>query len=290
MTRPQQTRGRRSARLAVVAAGVVTATVLTWTGTATAPVEPVLPAAAGAPTASQAPAPAATAQSLAAPRALGRTRPLAAAAPAAVRATTGLPSTCSARSTRHQRALERHLGLRVDGRNSPTDCGAIKAFQKRNGVRGASGTATALTAGIARRLDLALSRTDECQKGALVVCADLDSQTVWIAERGTVVFGPFPMRSGRPKFESDAGSFSVFLKSRHHFSSQYEVPMPYAMFYNNGEALHVSRRYLYRGKGTHGCVQILPEVAPEMWRRIGVGTRVHVFGSGSGGSTGTRQF
>ncbi len=272
-------------RYALLGLGTAVVTAATLTGTQT------LASTASEPTAGPsvvgAPPPPAPASAPSAPPSGPTARTTVAAAPA--RSAALQRPTCNARTTKHQERLERHLGLFVDGRNSRTDCGAIKAFQKRHGLRSPDGRADQRTVRITRRLDKARERAHLCSARKMVVCADLTSQTVWIAEHGTITYGPFPMRSGRPKFESDTGTFPVFLKSRHHFSSQYEVPMPYAMFYNAGEALHVSRRYLYKGKGTHGCVQILPNVAPEMWRRIQIGTTVQVFGSGSGGSTGTAR-
>ena len=256
----------------VTAAAVTTATAVLWSG---AP--PTDVGRASSPVPGSAPATAGSAGATDRARTGPSTGPVR-AAPAA-RAQLRRPS-CRAASTRHQRTLERSLGLAVDGRNSRADCATIRAFQRRNGIRPATGRADATTAQVARRLDSARDRLDRCEAREIVVCADLTTQTVWIAQQGAVTYGPFPMRSGRARFESDRGSFSVFLKSRHHVSSQYDVPMPYAMFYNGGEALHVSKRYLYRGKGTHGCIQVLPHVAPVLWERVRTGTPVQVFGEG----------
>ena len=209
--------------------------------------------------------------------------PVAAAAPAAAAPTVAAPTVaaagCAAGTGPHQSQLERHLGLPVDGRNSAADCAAIKAFQVRHGIAPAQGYAGSVTSDVARRLDRVEGRLGLCTTRRKVVCTDLSTQMLWIAERGKVTFGPYPMRSGRNGYETRSPVVrKVTWKDIDHVSSVYRSPMPYSMFFDGGEAFHTSDRYLHDPLGSHGCVHVLPRVARAMWDRVPVGTHVHVFG------------
>ena len=54
------------------------------------------------------------------------------------------------------------------------------------------------------------------------------------------------------------GKFSVLWKSRNHVSSIYHTPMPYAMFFSGGQAVHYSADFAARGYNgaSHGCVNV----------------------------------
>lgn len=198
--------------------------------------------------------------------------PVAVAAPASA-------ATCTAGTGPYQRQVEAYLGRVVDGRNSAADCAAIAAFQARYGISPAAGYAGPTTYRVVQRLKSARSRAGLCAPRAKVVCTDLTSQTLWIAERGRITFGPYPMRSGRNGYETRSPvTKRVYWKHIDHVSSIYRSPMPYSMFFDGGEAFHVSNRYLYGEPGSHGCVHILPRIARAMWDRVPVGTYVQVFG------------
>jgi lipoprotein-anchoring transpeptidase ErfK/SrfK len=185
---------------------------------------------------------------------------------------------CTAGTSTHQKKLERFLGLVPDGKNSKKDCRAIRKFQRQYGIQPADGRAGKVTSKLVTRLRHSADRAHKCDARAKVVCADLKSQTVWIAKRGVTTWGPYPIRSGRDGYETRKGFFHVQSKDIDHVSSIFGSPMPYAMFFSGGQAFHISDRYLYDPLGSHGCVHILPRVAQEMWDRVDVGTAVQVFG------------
>ncbi len=191
-------------------------------------------------------------------------------------------TSCTAGTSPYQRQVEGYLGLRIDGRNSSSDCVAIKAFQRRSQISPASGYAGATTYGLVKRLRLAKQRSSLCVSRAKVVCVDLTSQTVWIAENRRITFGPHPIRSGRNGYETRTGVFKVYRKNIDHVSSIYGSPMPYAMFFSRGQAFHISDRYLYNQLGSHGCVHVNSRAIKVMWQRMPVGTTVHVFGNKPG--------
>jgi lipoprotein-anchoring transpeptidase ErfK/SrfK len=57
--------------------------------------------------------------------------------------------------------------------------------------------------------------------------------------------------------------FTLYWKSRHHVSTLYDSPMPYAMFFSGGQAVHFSYDFAARGYagGSHGCVNVRDETA-----------------------------
>jgi len=185
---------------------------------------------------------------------------------------------CNADSGPKQTKLEKYLGLEPDGQNSKKDCKAIRKFQRKYGIEPAEGYAGKVTGKLVKRLRQSADRAHKCDTRAKVVCADLKSQTVWIAEHGVITWGPYPIRSGRDGYETRKGLFHVQSKDIDHVSSIFGSPMPYAMFFSGGQAFHISDRYLYDPLGSHGCVHILPKVAKKMWNRVDVGTTVQVFG------------
>ena len=69
------------------------------------------------------------------------------------------------------------------------------------------------------------------------------------------------VRFGTDEMPTREGSFSVQWKSRNHVSTIYNTPMPYAMFFSGGQAVHYSADFAARGYngGSHGCVNVRDE-------------------------------
>ena len=78
------------------------------------------------------------------------------------------------------------------------------------------------------------------------------------------------------------GQFKVYRKSLHHVSSLYHSPMPYAMFFSGGQAVHYSSDFAARGYNgcSHGCVNVRNKTAiAYMYARVPIGTKVVVYRS-----------
>lgn len=209
-----------------------------------------------------------------------------------------LPTTASAAECAtgpYQSYAEKYLGLAVDGKNSAADCLKIKAFQSDNGIKPVAGYAGPTTYKVMQRKTSARSRASYCPAYSKVVCVDLTSQMMWIAKEGKRVWGPYAIRSGRNGYETrvtrNRGGYcptwrstgtldycKVYHKNINAWSSIWNVPMPYAMFFDGGIALHTSSRYIYDEPGSGGCVHILPNKASYLWNNIPTGTKVFVFG------------
>ena len=202
---------------------------------------------------------------------------------------------CTAGTGPYQKQVEAFLGLRVDGRNSTSDCLAIQKWQRDNDIVPAAGYAGPLTNSVVSRKLLAGKRVDLCPRLSRVVCVDLTSQMMWIAEDDDRVWGPYAIRSGRDGYETrttqnrggdcrsrrSTGSqdyCTVFRRHRDYYNSSGDH-MPYSMFFDGGEAFHTYReRYIYRALGSHGCIHMLPSKAAWLWGQLPNGTKIAVFG------------
>ena len=101
------------------------------------------------------------------------------------------------------------------------------------------------------------------------------------------------MLNGRPLKTADArfgcrstptrmGVFKVYRKSRYHVSRQYNSPMPWAMFFSGGQAVHYSSDFAARGYSgcSHGCVNVRSKSAiAYIYGRTPKGTKVVVYRS-----------
>jgi hypothetical protein len=189
----------------------------------------------------------------------------------------------------HQREVETYLNklggfgaLTVDGKQSATDCAAIKKFQRRYGISPAAGRAGATTYDVARRL--AGTDVSRCRAGSgLTFCVDLTRQTVWAMRDGTVVMGPTVTRTGMAGYATPTGTFRVGWRNLKEWSNPYEVWLPYWQQFNGGIGFHETTTYLHNGSiGSHGCVNLLHQDAVRLWELGKVGTRVVVFGHRAG--------
>lgn len=147
---------------------------------------------------------------------------------------------------------------------------AVKGFQ---GKRGLPATGSADTATWQRLADMTTKPTrDElagktvnkpktkldkrCMTGR-VLCISKTTRTLNWVVNGKVL-SSMDVRFGSQYTPTREGTFKVFLKSRNHVSSIYHTPMPYAMFFSGGQAVHYSSDFAKRGYAgaSHGCVNV----------------------------------
>ncbi|MFE2275964.1 L,D-transpeptidase family protein [Streptomyces sp. NPDC059454] len=94
------------------------------------------------------------------------------------------------------------------------------------------------------------------------LCISKSSRTLrWMIDGRTV--STMPVRFGSEYTPTREGVFHVYWKSRHHVSTLYDSPMPYAMFFSGGQAVHFSADFAARGYAgaSHGCVNVRDEGA-----------------------------
>ncbi|MFH9547113.1 L,D-transpeptidase family protein [Streptomyces sp. NPDC051445] len=188
---------------------------------------------------------------------------------------------CSARTGPYQRGVERWLKLKVDGKQSAADCMAIRAFQQKQGIKPAIGFAGPVT--WARMQLLAARKNPNAHKKCPVrtgriACVDLDRQLTWVQKGTKVVFGPVPMRSGRVVHPTRAGWHTIYWRHKNHVSTLYNTPMPYAQFFDGGQAFHAVYGSIHTTIGSMGCVNLTLGDARRLWGVLKKGDRVYVWG------------
>ncbi|WNV82353.1 L,D-transpeptidase [Umezawaea sp. Da 62-37] len=107
-------------------------------------------------------------------------------------------------------------------------------------------------------------------------CVELSSQQTWLISNGAVTYGPVPITSGRPGYETPTGYFPVLNKVRHEISRPYNnAPMPYSVYFTNyGVAFHEGSLDV----ASHGCVHLSQEAAATYFDFLQSGQQVQVVG------------
>jgi lipoprotein-anchoring transpeptidase ErfK/SrfK len=116
--------------------------------------------------------------------------------------------------------------------------------------------------------------TNPCPAAAKA-CIDLTHNVTWIQDKGTVVYGPVPMTSGRPGYRTRPGTFQVYWKHKNHISSIFNAPMPNSIFFDGGNAFHVGSLTI----PSHGCIHLSRAASEEFWNRLRTGDVVYVWGA-----------
>ncbi|MFJ4339126.1 L,D-transpeptidase family protein [Streptomyces sp. NPDC088915] len=147
--------------------------------------------------------------------------------------------------------------------------GSVRGFQKKQGLA-ATGSVDEATwqrlLGASRKPtadELKPSTTNAldapapaCMTGR-VLCISKESRTLaWMID-GKVV-SSMDVRFGSENTPTREGTFSVGWKAREWTSTIYHTPMPYAMFFSGGQAVHYSADFAARGYAgaSHGCVNV----------------------------------
>nr|WP_228990294.1 L,D-transpeptidase family protein [Streptomyces sp. DH8] len=162
-----------------------------------------------------------------------------------------------------------HFGRNPTGYYGSVTADAVRSFQAKRGFATTGSTDEATW----RRL-LAMTRPPtaaelrppterpvaapdkRCLTGR-VLCISKKSRTLaWMID-GRVV-SAMDVRFGSEYTPTREGVFEVFWKSRDHVSTLYDTPMPYALFFSGGQAVHYSADFAANGYGgaSHGCVNV----------------------------------
>ncbi len=121
---------------------------------------------------------------------------------------------------------------------------------------------------------------DRCRVGR-ALCIDKTSRTIrWVVDGK--VRATMAVRFGGEYTPTREGIFSVNSKSRDHVSSLYDTPMPFAMFFSRGQAVHFSPDFAARGYSgaSHGCVNVRDyDGIKALFDQVQVGDKVVVYWS-----------
>jgi lipoprotein-anchoring transpeptidase ErfK/SrfK len=128
-------------------------------------------------------------------------------------------------------------------------------------------------------LVMAASLPLSADASSLVARVSLSAQTMTVSENGVVRYR-WKVSTGRPGYTTPTGSWRAKWASRHHRSHKYDnAPMPYAIFFNGGYAVHATFDLKRLGRpASHGCVRLHPDNAAQFFqlaRQTGLGnTRI----------------
>jgi peptidoglycan hydrolase-like protein with peptidoglycan-binding domain len=117
-----------------------------------------------------------------------------------------------------------------------------------------------------------------CLTGRALCVSKSSNSLVWVVNGKAQL--RVDVRFGSYETPTREGSFSVGWKSRNHVSTIYHTPMPYAMFFSGGQAVHYSPDFAARGYAgaSHGCVNVR-NLAGIRWLfdQVRVGDKVIVY-------------
>ncbi|MGW0664316.1 L,D-transpeptidase [Streptodolium elevatio] len=119
-----------------------------------------------------------------------------------------------------------------------------------------------------------------CPRGYVrIVCVNLDNQTLWMQDKnGRRTYGPVPIRSGRKGFPTRTGLKSIYAKRVKDWSYAYNVSMPYAQYFDGGQAFHAYAGAITTPPGSHGCVNMRLADAKRLFSLTQKGDRAYIWG------------
>ncbi|MFF5361300.1 L,D-transpeptidase family protein [Streptomyces scabiei] len=124
----------------------------------------------------------------------------------------------------------------------------------------------------------AASPDPRCLTGR-ALCISKTSRTLrWMVDGRTLT--TVEVRFGSEYTPTREGLFHVYFKSRDHWSTLYDTPMPYAMFFSGGQAVHYSADFAARGYygASHGCVNVRDRAAiAQLFTQVRNGDKVVVY-------------
>ena len=104
------------------------------------------------------------------------------------------------------------------------------------------------------------------QAATLVANISIGKQTMTVTENGFVKYR-WKVSTARNGYVTPTGSWSAKWLSRDHRSRKYDnAPMPFAVFFNGGYAVHATFDLKRLGRpASHGCVRLHPDNAAQFF-------------------------
>ena len=100
------------------------------------------------------------------------------------------------------------------------------------------------------------------EAGTVTARISLSSQTMTVTHNGVVKY-KWKVSTARRGYVTPTGSWRAYWASRHHRSRKYDnAPMPYAIFFKGGYAVHATFDVKRLGRpASHGCIRLHPSNA-----------------------------
>ncbi|WP_261333692.1 L,D-transpeptidase [Rhizobium leguminosarum] len=104
------------------------------------------------------------------------------------------------------------------------------------------------------------------QAATLVANISISKQTMTVSENGFVKYR-WKVSTARNGYVTPTGSWRAKWLSRDHRSRKYDnAPMPFAVFFNGGYAVHATFDLKRLGRpASHGCVRLHPDNAAQFF-------------------------
>ncbi|NEA31839.1 L,D-transpeptidase [Streptomyces sp. SID13031] len=118
----------------------------------------------------------------------------------------------------------------------------------------------------------------QCMSGRYL-CINKKTRKVMFFVNGKLI-AEGDARFGAARTPTKNGTFKVYRKSKNHVSSIYHSPMPYAMFFVGGQAVHYSSDFKARGYNgaSHGCVNMRDKKKIALiFSKVKIGDKVLVY-------------
>ena len=104
-------------------------------------------------------------------------------------------------------------------------------------------------------------------------CLQIHTNQAWLMNAGHVIYGPVPVKTGKPGARTPQGRFTVQYKDIDHYSKQFNGPMPYSVFFTDtGVAFHEGSLTV----ASNGCVHLSHAAAVKFYQTLHVGDAVQV--------------
>ena len=171
----------------------------------------------------------------------------------------------------------------VEGSENVITKAALMSFQNQHGLQvdaiAGSAVWTALLA------DAAAGKTNT-QPYVDVLVSKQVPQTLTLYQNGAPVMSNVPVNTGAPGADTADGTFAVFehvpssrMQGTNPDGSHYDDPaVPWASYFNGGDALHGFVRSSYGTPQSNGCVEMPIATAAQVWPLTPIGTPVTVIG------------
>ena len=109
---------------------------------------------------------------------------------------------------------------------------------------------------------LAFGVHSTAEAGSITARISISSQTMTVTQNGFVLH-KWKVSTARKGYVTPTGSWKAKWLSRNHRSRKYDnAPMPYAVFFNGGYAVHATFDVKRLGRpASHGCIRLHPSNA-----------------------------
>lgn len=106
-------------------------------------------------------------------------------------------------------------------------------------------------------------------QAAVDVQVDVSKQRMFVYVEGELAYS-WPVSTGRKGFATPQGTYRPKRMTRMHYSRKYDnAPMPYAVFFRGGFAIHGTNAVARLGRrASHGCVRLAQGNARELYLLI----------------------